>query len=869
MADGSIKIDIDVATSKADKQLEDLQKKAKESAEQIGDDFDLDVDNLAKRFDIAKNSVDKANASLQETESKLDAIRLKEEELASQQMMANELIKERNALRTGGAEAFDGTDDEYIAKLDEMSAKQKELTSQITLTGEELKALGDKETLTNKLNEQNVTLQNSISRYDILGNQAQKVSDRISNAVNKQSQLGSETNKTTKETEKLSKSSGNISSGINKGVKSLVRYAGALFGLRAIYSTLRRLSQQWLNSDAQGASQVQAQISAMSSAMSNILGPVIQWITSLLSTMFAYLNTILGFFFGINLLSKSTAKNTGGMASGIKDANKEMKKFNAQFDKADVMSSNVSDNMGGAGGGGGAVAMPEAVFPEVDITPITNAIEYLKKELQPFFDIMASIDFKPLEDAFMNLRKVGTETFSIIGKSAIRTANTAIAPFIKLLIEDLVPAGLNTFAKVLERLNPIIDRLLKDFIEPLIAWVLLDFVPTAWYLLLDVFDLLGAVLAVVTESFNVFWDIIGRDIAIAGWEILKGVLEIIGEVISTIVEGLDIFLEKLAEGDPLATALATAIGLIVAGLTAYTVIMGLVNAVTAIFAAISPFGWIVIAITAVIAVIGLLYGYWDEVMAFFTNTLEKLKEFFGNLGTKIKEAFQNSLQFVKDIWQGVKDWFNDKVIQPVVNYFGNMWQSLKDGAKNAWQGIKDVFSTVASFFGNIFGNAWEGVKNIFSTGGKIFSGIKDGIVSAFTSVVNAIIDGINTVVAIPFNAINSALNGLRNISILKMRPFSWLPSISVPRIPRLARGTYADNGSFEALIGESGREAVVPLENNTQWAKDFLGVLDDYGGIGSTGGQSVIQLVVDGKVLAEVNEKQQKKNNLMMNGGMA
>lgn len=867
MADGSIKIDIDVATSKADKQLEDLQQKAKESAEQIGDDFDLDVDNLAKRFEKSRASIEQTSRAVSELERKLseiDSLKLElsaEEQFISDTMQdrrkLNEMIKEGSISQEEYNRLMKITTDNYDASV----VKSETLLSKI-------KEIGNEEKLNQSLSSKTTTLQNQITSYEMLGNSASKLEDRISNAVEKQSQLGNETKKSTKETERLSKSSNNISSGINKGVKSLVRYAGALFGLRAIYSTLRRLSQQWLNSDAQGTSQVQAQINAMSSAMSNILGPVIQWITSLLSTMFAYLNAILGFFFGINLLSKSTAKNTGGMASGIKDANKEMKKFNAQFDKADVMSSNVSDNMGGAGGGG-AVTMPEAVFPEVDITPITNAIEYLKKELQPFFDIMASIDFKPLEDAFMNLRKVGTETFTIIGKSAIRTANTAIAPFIKLLIEDLVPAGLNTFARVLERLNPVIDRLLKDFIEPLIAWILLDFTPTAWYLLLDVFDLLGAVIAVVMESFNTFWDVIGREIAIAGWEILKGVLEVIGDVISTIVDGLDIFLEKLAEGDPLATALATAIGLIVAGLTAYTVIMGLVNAVTAIFAAISPFGWIVIAIVAVIAVIGLLYGYWDDIMSFFSDTLDKLKEFFGNLGVKIKESFQNALQFVKDIWQGVKDWFNDKVIMPVVNYFSNMWQNLKDGAKNAWQGIKDVFSSVANFFGNIFGNAWERVKNIFSTGGQIFSGIKEGIVSAFTSVVNAIIDGINTVVAIPFNAINSALNGLRNISILKMKPFSWLPSISVPRIPRLARGTYADNGSLEALIGESGREAVVPLENNTQWAKDFLGVLDDYGGIGSTGGQSIIQLVVDGKVLYEVNEKQQKKNNLMMNGGMA
>lgn len=141
------------------------------------------------------------------------------------------------------------------------------------------------------------------------------------------------------------------------------------------------------------------------------------------------------------------------------------------------------------------------------------------------------------------------------------------------------------------------------------------------------------------------------------------------------------------------------------------------------------------------------------------------------------------------------------------------WSSMKTGASAAWGGIKSVFSSVASFFESTFRTAWEKVKAVFSTGGQIFSGIKDGIVSSFKAIVNKIISGINTVVAVPFNSINSALNKIRNFSILKTKPFSSIGSISVPKIPLLAHGGYVKANTPQlAMIGDNRRygEIVAP-----------------------------------------------------------
>lgn len=147
---------------------------------------------------------------------------------------------------------------------------------------------------------------------------------------------------------------------------------------------------------------------------------------------------------------------------------------------------------------------------------------------------------------------------------------------------------------------------------------------------------------------------------------------------------------------------------------------------------------------------------------------------------------------------------------------------MTEGAAQAWNGIKSVFSTVADFFGSIFSSAWQRVKDVFSVGGQIFDGIKDGIVSAFKNIVNAIIRGINKVIALPFNKINDVLNGIKDISILGIKPFSGMwgyNPLSVPEIPQFETGGFPEDGLFFAnhteLVGQfsNGQTAVA---NNAQ-----------------------------------------------------
>ena len=202
--------------------------------------------------------------------------------------------------------------------------------------------------------------------------------------------------------------------------------------------------------------------------------------------------------------------------------------------------------------------------------------------------------------------------------------------------------------------------------------------------------------------------------------------------------------------------------------------------------------------------------WWQE------NVVSPVVNFCITLWQTVSDIFKNLWGDITALFGRVSVWWQENVSAPIKKAIVSAFEATKDAAAGAWAKIKEIFGNVAGFFKEKFTAAWTAVKNIFSTGGKIFMGIVDGISSAFKKIVNSIIRGINKVVSIPFNAINTALDKLRSTEILGVKPFDWMPTISVPEIPELAKGGIV-RGATQAIIGEAGKEAVLPLERNTEW----------------------------------------------------
>lgn len=164
-----------------------------------------------------------------------------------------------------------------------------------------------------------------------------------------------------------------------------------------------------------------------------------------------------------------------------------------------------------------------------------------------------------------------------------------------------------------------------------------------------------------------------------------------------------------------------------------------------------------------------------------------------------------------NVWEGIKkvnrgllDLMNP--IGGLQDDFKSLWEKVASGAVAAWDGIKSAFKSVPEWFQGKFRDAWQKVKDVFSTGGRIWSGIKEGIENTFHTVVNAIIRGMNTIIAVPFNKINSMLNTIRNAHFLGISPFQnmWgVNPLPVPQIPMLARGAVIPaNRQFLAVLGD-------------------------------------------------------------------
>ena len=244
-------------------------------------------------------------------------------------------------------------------------------------------------------------------------------------------------------------------------------------------------------------------------------------------------------------------------------------------------------------------------------------------------------------------------------------------------------------------------------------------------------------------------------------------------------------------------------------------------------------------------IVGLAKGCWAIIQRVFEvvgdwfnkNVIQPVSKFFTDMWNKISTTAKTAWKFISDTFTVAATWFNDKIITPISDFFGNMWDKIKTGAAAAWDGITSVFGVVVDWFREKFSAAWQAVKDVFSTGGEIFSGIKDGIVSAFTKVVNTIIRGINKIITIPFNAINDMLNTIRNVSILDIKPFEGLwkqNPLAIPQIPELAKGGVLKRGQVGYLEGD-GAEAVVPLEKNTQWIKRVAAEMSKDFNAGSAG----------------------------------
>lgn len=273
--------------------------------------------------------------------------------------------------------------------------------------------------------------------------------------------------------------------------------------------------------------------------------------------------------------------------------------------------------------------------------------------------------------------------------------------------------------------------------------------------------------------------IIGAAAAVTGLGLAFGVL---GGAITAIVAGL--VLLGVAIRDVIKNGFNSK------NLTAITVALLTIGGAIAIITG----AWIPLLIAAIAAVVVWIVAKWTSIKDWISKTISSIDAAFEQFLANVEEGVAAAVDWVIEKWTAVKDWFR------------GLWEKVSSGAVAAWDGIKSAFKSVPEWFQSKFRDAWQKVKDVFSTGGRIWSGIKEGIENTFRAVVNAIIRGMNTIIAVPFNKINSMLNMIRNASFLGISPFQNLWGVNplpVPQIPMLARGAVIPaNRQLLAVLGD-------------------------------------------------------------------
>ena len=255
---------------------------------------------------------------------------------------------------------------------------------------------------------------------------------------------------------------------------------------------------------------------------------------------------------------------------------------------------------------------------------------------------------------------------------------------------------------------------------------------------------------------------------------------------------------------------------------------------------------------------------FDRIKEKAIELVEKAKEKFAEWWNKIVELFGRVREWFAERWDGVKnsvvnlvetaknkftEWWN-KVRELFINiggWFAERWNTITNGISNLvnngrnrftelWNGIKNIFANVGGWFnekwnsirtgidnlktniGTIARNMWNNLTSPFTSAYSWFkTNVVDKISQAFNGVVNTVKGAFNSVIR-SVNWAISCINNAMNFSIP-----SWVPivggrsfGLNIPRIPELARGGIVDERTL-FYAGERGKEAVLPLENNTGW----------------------------------------------------
>lgn len=214
----------------------------------------------------------------------------------------------------------------------------------------------------------------------------------------------------------------------------------------------------------------------------------------------------------------------------------------------------------------------------------------------------------------------------------------------------------------------------------------------------------------------------------------------------------------------------------------------------------------------------------------------------------LNSALNALAPIAQTVWNGV--------LKPMGNWGCNVLVTGLELAQKGFQSLTGVFSgipekwqkfkaTITSLWSNMTGGLTSSAVTCRAGLLSVFSGITSGISQKLSNLKSALTtpfkNGLNAVIEL-VNKVIKKLNSSLKFSWDPVRvmgrtiaPGGSVTLAKIPTVPKLADGGIV-TGPTLSLVGEAGREAVLPLERSTGWMDELAGKLASYlqGGSGET-----------------------------------
>ena len=393
------------------------------------------------------------------------------------------------------------------------------------------------------------------------------------------------------------------------------------------------------------------------------------------------------------------------------------------------------------------------------------------------------------------------------------------------LIPNIAKALLKALPKIVKALSealPILIQAAVSFVSELIK-ALPDVIAM---LAAELPDIIKTIADTITEQLPILLD--------AAFEIFNAIVEAIPQILPPLVEALPQIIDTIIKflTDNTQTLLEAFIKAFKVGLQAIPVLIeaivpmlpdiidavvhGLLDAAPEIFEAAKT--------------------VFFEIANAITDFAKQLPEYLFRLLEPIYDNFIDPLkEGLTEFW----DWFKNldffdvvgDIIGDIVDRFSEGIGKIKGFFSGLWESIKETFRSIGEFFGGI----WDDIKKTFTT---IGTKVGDAIGGAFKTAINAVLETVENAI----NTVPDAINGA--IDLLNELPGVDIGSMDYISLPRLAKGGIVDRSTL-AMVGENGREAILPLENNKAALKEIAALIADEINAGTPTGRVNNQPVVN------------------------